>query len=421
MKEKKEFDLIVVGGGTAGAIAAISAARENLNVAIIEPNYFLGGISTGSGLTEMNAAGFEGKEIYGGIVKEIFDELIENRAGEYHFRVPMSSDPNVKIDRLRYNPEVLKLILEKKALKEGITLFYGANMVEGTEDDTEFKVKINQGDKENVITSSYLIDATGECKVAKMLGYETKENDKLFIATLMFSMGNVDIDTLKELIENKGIRPILEKGYKKGILKGKILALTPIPNTNKVSVNVTRIKVNHEDPMSLSESYIEGRKQIREIIPFLKSEVLGMENSYLSEVSSIMGIRDARKLVGEYELTLDDLEQMKDFDDSIAIGGYPMDLHDPITNNVIWKTMPGLYKIPYRSIVPKNSKRMLSIGRGISATDNAFAAIRVMPIVMNVGESAGYAIAFANKNKSNVLEIDKNELRTYLREKGINI
>ena len=120
MQQETQFDLIVVGGGTAGAFSAIAAAREGLKVAVVERGTCLGGLAASSGLTEMNAAGFQGAPLYRGIEREVFDRPIWGGHAAYHFAVPMSSNKEVKIDRLRYDPERLKLLLEQLAVEAGM-------------------------------------------------------------------------------------------------------------------------------------------------------------------------------------------------------------------------------------------------------------------------------------------------------------
>lgn len=133
MKGENKYHLIVAGGGTAGTLCAIAAARSGLKTAIVEKNAYLGGMATGAGLTEMNAAAFQGKLLYNGIENEVFSEMIEHGQAQYHFAVPMSSNPDVKIDRLRYNPEILKIILETKALEAGVELFYETEVCDASE------------------------------------------------------------------------------------------------------------------------------------------------------------------------------------------------------------------------------------------------------------------------------------------------
>jgi len=419
---KNIYDLLVIGGGTAGTVCAIAAAREGLSVAIVEENNYLGGMACGSGLAEMNAAGFKGTPLYEGIVGEIFDEMIHSGDAAYNFQIPMSSNKEIKIDRLRYNPEILKILLEKKCVEAGITLFYGTSLTNVSENDG-YTVIIKDGKNEITLYGSYLVDASGNCEAAVKLGYETTKPkvEDLAVSTMLFRLSNINIPELQKIISEGGLAPIIADGYAKGILKGKILAFSPIPGTNDVSVNATRSKLDHEDVFSRTLGIIQARGQILEIVEFIRKKIPGMEKAYISNIAPLMGVRDCRKIVGEYQLTLEDLESMREFQDTIAIGCYPMDIHDPITNTVLWKMLPGLYKIPFRTLLPKNAKNILVVGKCICAEEKAFAAIRVMPIVMNIGESAGYAVAYAYKNKQQLSDIDGVDLKKVLIAKGINL
>ena len=124
-----------------------------------------------------------------------------------------------------------------------------------------------------------------------------------------------------------------------------------------------------------------------------------------------------RTIQGQYQLTIGDLEQMTCFEDRVACGCYPMDIHDPITNTVVWKILPGVYHIPYRSLLPKGLHRTLAAGKCLCADQKAFGAVRVMPIMMNVGESAGYAVALAAREDKCLDELDAPSLRACLTEK----
>lgn len=418
---KWEYDLVVAGGGTAGSVCAISAAREGLRVAVIERNTFLGGIAGGAGLAEMNAAGFRGEPLYGGIEKELFDELIRRGAAEYHFGVPMSSNPDVKIDRLRYNPEILKIVLEEKAVAEGVDIFYETNMSGAEEREEACLLRADGTDESHLFCSKYMVDATGNGRLVRKLGYETAKQapESLAVSTLGFRLSGVDFSPLQKAIACGDLGPTISQGYERGILKGRILAFSPIPGTDDVSVNVTRAKLDHEDTASLTNGIIFSRRQIDEVLAFIKQHVPGLSRAYISSIASIMGVRDSRRLVGRYCLTMEDLESMRVFDDAVAIGCYPMDVHGPATNSVVWKMLPGVYGIPFGSLLPKESRRTLVAGKCISADERAFAAVRVMPIMMNVGESAGYAVALAHRKGISLSDIDGAELHRMLREKGI--
>ena len=241
MQQETQFDLIVVGGGTAGAFSAIAAAREGLKVAVVERGTCLGGLAASSGLTEMNAAGFQGAPLYRGIEREVFDRLIWGGHAAYHFAVPMSSNKEVKIDRLRYDPERLKLLLEQLAVEAGITLLYETELTAAREGEEECQITARGSYQEIALSGKYLIDATGNASLVQALGGETEAADERerMIATLMFRISNVDLDQLDAFIHSPRLGETIRQGRESGVLKGGILAFTPIPGTRDVSLNVT--------------------------------------------------------------------------------------------------------------------------------------------------------------------------------------
>ena len=419
MRHDTQFDLIVAGGGTAGTFSAIAAAREGLKVAVVERDACLGGLSASSGLTEMNAAGFHGAPLYRGIEREVFDRLIQEGHAAYHFAVPMSSNKEVKIDRLRYDPEMLKLLLEQLAVEAGVTLFYQAELAGAWEEADGCRVKVRGRYQEEELRSKYLIDATGNASLVRALGGETEAADEQsrMIATLMFRIANVGLEELDAFIHSPRLGEVIRKGRESGVLKGGILAFTPIPGTRDVSLNVTRAKFDHEDMAQASRGIVEMRAQIQPIFRFVQQEVPGLEQAYISSIAPEAGVRDARRIVGTYRLTMADLEAMTCFDDWVACGCYPMDFHNPVTNTVDWKVLPGVYYIPYRSLVPAGLRRTLAAGKCLCAEQKAFSAIRVMPIMMNVGESAGYAVALALRGGKDLTQISPDQLRGILKEK----
>ncbi len=419
MKKQYAFDLVVVGGGTAGAFSAIAAARSGVRTAVVEKNSYLGGMATGSGLTEMNAAGFQSAPLYQGIEKELFDAMIEAGCAEYHFAVPMSSNPDVKIDRLRYNPEMLKVLLEEKAVESGVTLFYDTELDTAREEENGCVLTAHSPYEEMEFSCRYLIDGTGNADLIRKLGGETikTEAENQLVATLMFRISHVDLEKLDAFIHSADLKAAIAEGYESGILKGKILAFTPIPGSQDVSLNVTRAKFDYEDAEATSAGLVEARSQILPVFEFVKKRVPGLEESYISNIAPMIGVRDGRRIQARYMLTLEDLDQMVSFPDDIACGCYPMDIHDPVTNSVIWKILPGVYHIPYRSLQPVGLHRVLAAGKCLGAEKKAFAAIRVMPIMMNVGESAGYAVALALREGKKLDELAAEELTAYLKEK----
>lgn len=218
-------------------------------MAVVERGTCLGGLAASSGLTEMNAAGFQGAPLYRGIEREVFDRCIWGGHAAYHFAVPMSSNKEVKIDRLRYDPERLKLLLEQLAVEAGITLLYETELTAAREGEEECQITARGPYQEIALSGKYLIDATGNASLVQALGGETEAADERerMIATLMFRISNVDLDQLDAFIHSPRLGETIRQGRESGVLKGGILAFTPIPGTRDVSLNVTRAKFDHED------------------------------------------------------------------------------------------------------------------------------------------------------------------------------
>lgn len=421
MALKYDYDVVVVGGGVAGTMAAIACAQEGKSTLLVEQNQFLGGTGTGGMVSELLGVARDGKLIYGGATQAVFDKMIENGDAAYNFQIPMSSNPNIKVDRLRCNPECLKLLLEKSCLDAGVSLLYTGTCTGAVEQENGVRLTVKTLYEQFEMNGKFVIDATGNANLAHMMGYPTLKAPKeaLQVCSLIIRLGGIDLERLQQSILSGEQQALIREGMDKGILKGKIMAFAPIPNSHEATMNVTRTNVDHENALEVTRGLCETHSQIPQILSFIREKVPGCENAVLSSIASNLGVRDARRIEGEYVLTGADLLDLKSFDDSIAVGTYPLDVHDPVTKTVLWQDVPGVYKIPARSMMPKRSKRLIVAGRGISATEQAFAAIRVMPIAMNIGEAAGCMVATLLDCGGTLPELDIAALHDRMKKRGM--
>ena len=189
-------------------------------------------------------------------------------------------------------------------------------------------------------------------------------------------------------------------------------------------LNTTRVLgFSSINAFELSKAEIIGREQVFEIVEFLKANSSAFDNATVISIANEIGVRESRKLKGEYILTADDLKNGTYFSDTIALGRYDIDIHNPSgTGTTIYHFKKGeRYCIPYRSLVPKEYVNLLVAGRCLSATHEAQSAVRIMPICACLGQAAGTAVSIALKNNTNTHTVDIKALREKLKENGANV
>ena len=192
------------------------------------------------------------------------------------------------------------------------------------------------------------------------------------------------------------------------------------PHPGLVTVHMTRIPhVDATDPEQLTQAEIAGRRQVREYHRFLRDRVPGFEHSVLVATSPAIGVRESRRVMGDYRLTRDDVLQARRFEDEIALCGAPIEDHaaGPDTR---WTYVPrgGIYGIPYRCLLPRGVDGMLVAGRCFSATHDAHASARSMATCMAMGQAAGAAAAMAVKAGTTPRHVPATSVRECLRQAG---
>lgn len=411
----KKYDLIVIGGGFAGVASAISASREGAHVLLVEKGNCLGGAATNSlvnpfmpNRTEING---EKTELSQGVFKEILQRLETLGAliwGE------------------SFLEEELKYILNEMLEENGVDLLYHAYVSKAIRIDDKIKsiiVATRAGEIE--LFADYFIDATGDAQLAFLSGCPTRlgrEADGLCQPmTLCFRVGNVDTDKFYKSREKFQEKYALLHSEGKLINPRENILVFSTPVKNVLHFNTTRVvKKNPTDPIELTEAEILARKQVFEIYEFLKENADGMENSFIMSTGGEIGVRESRKIIGDYVLTAQDCKDCIRFDDAVCACNYEIDIHNPegAGTSHYFFNKGEYYTIPYRSLIPKGIENMLVAGRCISSDHEAQASYRIMPTVCTIGEAAGTAIAQAIKTKLTIREIDVKKLQNTLVKNG---
>lgn len=416
----KKYDVIVIGGGFAGIGAAISAAREDRRVLLVEQAGALGGAAN-------NALVMPYMPYYTNILKEdgtverkflsrgIFEEINKELAATNRF--------NVINDFANFDSEYLKLTLDRMCKKYGVDVLLHSTVCDVIKEGRKLTaVEVITVAGKMVFEADSFVDATGDANLAALAGCEFRlgrpEDNLCQPMTLCFRVANV---CYEDFISQKA--DIL-KLYKEYQAEGKIKNPRENVLTFKSMVdgmlhfNSTRIvKLNPTDPFDLSRAEAEAREQMFELFDFLKDNFDCFKDSQIAFSAASIGVRESRMVTGEYELTVEDLLSLKQFDDAIAAGNYDIDIHSPTGGGTHHHFFPAgvHYTIPYRSLVPKDIDNLLVAGRCISCTHEAQASIRIMPICCTTGEAAGVAAALVSKTSVAAKDVEIKELQKILK------
>lgn len=414
----KAYDLIVSGGGLTGVAAAVAAAREGLRVLLIERSGCLGGAMSNNLVYPFMkySTPVDGKEklLCTGLLSEMRERERAYDAGG---------------TMIKFRPEYFKLVLDDMVSEAGVTVLFHAQIF-GVERKERAVTALQVATLSGVMTlcADFFVDATGNGDVLALAGCEFllgRESDNLCQPmTTCFRMCGVDVDLFK------AERPRLQELYKQARERGEIknpreniLTFSGI-GEGVLHFNTTRVlKHDPTDAFAVSRAEIEARRQIHEVVEFLKKSSKAFEHATLVSIASEIGVRESRKLRGEYVLTADDLLAQRMFEDRVVLANYDIDIHNPAgTGTYIHYFKDGeYYSIPYRSLLPREYDNLLVAGRCISATHEAQAAVRVMPICACMGEAAGTAIALAKSTGTNTHTLSVSALQEKLRANGATL
>lgn len=430
-----ETDVIVVGGGTTGPFAAISAARKGKRVVMIERFGSLGGNLTLGLNTKPSGA------LVGGLPLEVWN-LARSEGGAGEDYMAMSKSGDVKIAS-PCDPEIMKILLTRLCADAGVQILFETFVSRPVVEDGSVKgVIVESKSGRQFIAGKVVIDCSADADIAYQAGAgfvmgAGDEDVTMQPVSMYFTMNQVDIERLAEWARTSDDIPAraipdTEEGLEYGLwLTGFNKTIKKFQETTGITlqrdnitlktadglmyVNATRVLgVNIFSPQEFTAAIIECYRQIEAVAKFLKELIPGFENSRIGQIAPVLGVRETRHVRGEYTLTGEDALGGKHFEDSIAADASALDIHDPKGGDVDFQGMRP-YEIPYRCLLPIGVEQLLVAGRCISADHIAHGRSRNMPACMATGQAAGIAAAVAIDENVTVRAVPVEKVQEILR------
>lgn len=433
MQITKSYEVIIVGGGPGGIMAALASARMHARTLLVERSAFLGGSATLSKIGPISPFHYKDEQVVRGIPQEFIDELVKAGGATGHMKCLNGYGTGDYV--CIYNHEIYKYVAQRMLLDAGVDILFHAvvssvikegNSVRGILIDSRF------GSYE--IGSQVVIDATGDGDVACLAGEAYVYGDgkgNVQPSSAMFEMANVDTERLYQyIIENKeefgrlsDLVPFVDSPYKNQkffvaqgyqslvdyakatgelVFGRENIHTTTGLHPGIMHFNTARISnYNTTNLFARSESEIDGRRQIDSIARFMIKYVPGYEHAYISSTENEVGVRESRHICGIYQLTGEDILSAKHFPDVIARGLFAVDIHGRNTGagrtvqgaGGLWQDLADAYDIPYRILVPRQVDGLMLAGRCVSADYIAFSSLRVQGTLMGYSQAAGLAAA----------------------------
>ena len=442
-----DYDVVVVGGGPAGAMAAIAAARQGASTLLVEQNGYLGGMLTAGGVGPMMTFHAGETQVVRGIPEELVQRLKALALSPGHMEDFVGYASSIT----PFDAEGLKYVLETMALEAGVRLLYHTTFVDCIAEGGKITaVRLFSKGGFTVVGAKVFVDCSADADLATAAGvpstYGREEDHLAQPMTMNIKVGNVDrermirfvqenredmlstipFDRLAELpragIQGAYSRIRLAKERGEFDVDRDMVLCFETNTPGEIILNMSRvIRKSAVDPFALTDAEVEGRRQARQIVAFMQKNIPGFEKCRILSTGPKIGVRESRKIHGLYKLTAEDLLANTMFPDAVAMGGYPIDIHSPDGAAMQHRHLKkgSWYAVPYRSLVTAEAENLLVAGRCISATHEACAAVRVTPIAMAMGQAAGTAAAQSVATGQPANELDTQALRRTLTENGV--
>ncbi len=444
----REYDVLVIGGGNAGCAAALAAARNGTRVLLVERYGFLGGTATASMVGPWMTFHSGEDRIVGGIAQEIVERLVVRGGSPGHLHDASDYVPTIT----PFDPEIHKALLFEMMRESNVALLLHAWFLDAVTEGARVagaRFATVGGIRE--VRARRTIDATADAYVAASAGVPTQQGDargRVQPASLMFRLSHVDLALLSAYVRARpeqmrsslkthertpdaltavaGLYELWDAARERGAVNvpRELVSFFATPYADEVTVNMTRVVgVDPLDPDDLTRAEVEARAQVMQLVDFFRNDVPGFANARIAATATQIGVRESRRIEGEYTLTAEDVLSARAFDDAVARSAYPIDIHNPSGAGTTTHRLPAgaSYEIPYRCLVPKRVDDLLVAGRCISTTHEALASTRLTPTVMTLGQAAGTAAALSVQRAVPPRALDPALLRERLIADGVDL
>ena len=415
-------DVCICGGGPAGLMAAIAAAREGVETILIERYGFAGGMATAGLVGPISKFNFGGRRVVGGIPLEFVERM--GAEGGAITNIPSGNIP--------FDSEIYKSTAMAMLLDAGVEIVFDATVyaAEFTPDGTVSQVKITSAGTDFAVAASCFVDCTGTgTLIASRPELWRKRNtaDANQPLSLIFKLGNVRTDRINVLMSEDGVRYANQELRRElaAAMENKLIANFGGPWTvwgstiraGMVSVNCTRYGGDATNPQDLSRAEVVMRRDMLKMVGIFRQADRAFADAFLLESAVTAGYRESREIVGVYRVTADDIFANGGFDDTIALGAHPVDRHVADSSEQNVQFLSSAYAIPFRCMISSQCPNLLAAGALVAAEPLAYATMRVQAQCMAMGQAAGTAAALCGRQKSSVNAIDVTALRNRLRQR----
>ena len=441
-QQREAYDVVVVGGGTSGWVAALAAARQGKRVLLVERKGYLGG-ALASGLLILGFYDLQKRKAVQGYADEFVERMRESGGCDGIYFSDMWHVSGVPLNGAIVKPTITKMLVEA-----GVEMQFYSQVVDVIMDQRRVKgvVVQNKSDRETILAHT-TIDASGDAIVAYLAGTPMHHDKDFQPPTLLFRLENVDLESLdKYLVDHPEVvysrrflpgRSITEDSFKDReiylIFENLIeevgfegdwmpyidrFMFMPVPGTDRRAVVVNTLRglfTDGRSSKSLTDSTVQMYRNLPRLVDFFKQRIPGFDRCYLADSEPEVQLRETRRIIGDYVLTADDIYEGRIFEDTIALGCYYIDVHSSKDKQNASQLTDRAYGIPYRTLLPQEVEGLLTAGRCISGTKEAAGSFRVMATCMAVGQAAGTAAALSVENGCDPRMMNVDQLRAVLR------